>query len=309
MCRWIVYRARRWRLALAVGLLLAVTGSALAAPPRLVATILPLHGIAAAIGAGRLQPELLIPPAASPHLHPLSPGEARRLARAELVLWVGPELETALVRPLATLASRAERLTARDLAGVRLLPLRLSRAEEEPDAGHGAIDPHLWLDPFNGLAIARALTDRLVARDPAGAALYRRNLAQFEARLAALVEEVRQRLAPVRTRPFILAHDSLQYFERAFDLRGLGAIAVSPELPPGARALMELVARARAAGVVCVFAEPQLDRRRVELLAAMLDARIGLVDPLGRDIPPGPEAYFTLLERTAESVAACLGAG
>ncbi len=275
---------------------------ALAGPPRLLASIAPLHGIAAAVGAGRAEVARLFPPDRSPHLHALRPSEARRLAAAELVVWIGPMLETALARALPRLAAGAEVVTVAELPGLRRLPRRVGHQ----DAARAGLDPHLWLDPDNGRRIARALAERLVRRDPAGAEIYRRNLARFEARLDAVVAQLRARLAPVRDRPFLLAHDSLQYFERAFGLAGLGAVSVSPELPPGARGLLELLARARGAGVVCVFAEPQLDRRRVERLAERLGARIGTVDPLGRDIAPGPDFYPELLRRVGESVRACL---
>lgn len=285
-----------------------------AAPPRVVASIAPLSGIAAAVAGDRATVELLLPPSASPHLYQLRPGEARWLARADIVLWVGPQLEGPLARAITSLAGGAELLTAVELPGVRLLPLRTPHAHEEEehgdeeaaDHGDGAVDPHLWLDPENAKVIARALADALVRRDPDGAQVYRAALAAFEARVDTLVAELRALLEPVRERPFLVAHDSFQYFERTFGLRGLGALVVAPELPAGARSFAELVRRARAAGVVCIFAEPQMDRRLVERVAAEVGAHIGELDPVGLGLEPGPDFWFALMRRNAEALVACL---
>lgn len=311
---------------LVLALMWSVWGAAQvsAAPPRVVASIAPLSGIAAAVAGDRATVELLLPPSASPHLYQLRPGEARRLARADLVLWVGPQLEGPLARAITSLAGGAELLTALELPGVRLLPLRTPHAHgeedheghghgerdheggEAADHGEGAVDPHLWLDPENAKVIARALADALVRRDPDGAQVYRAALAAFEVRVDALVAELRALLEPVRERPFLVAHDSFQYFERFFGLRGLGALVVSPELPAGARSFAELVERARAAGVVCIFAEPQMDRRLVERVAAEVGARIGELDPVGLGLEPAPDSWSALMRRNAESLVACL---
>lgn len=295
----------------------AAVAAQVSAQPRVVATIAPLHGIAAAVAADRARVELLLPPSASPHLHQLRPGEARRLAAADIVLWVGPQLEGPLARAIATLAGRAEVLTAVELPGVRLLPLRTPDVhghgeeahggrEEELHAGEGNVDPHLWLDPDNAVAIARALAQALARRDPEGAEAYRTALAAFEERVRRLVAELRALLEPVRDRPFLLAHDSFQYFERFFGLRGLGALVVAPELPLGARSFAELVARARQEGVACIFAEPQMDRRLVERVAAEVGARIGELDPVGLGLQPGPDLWFALMRKNAEALVACL---
>ena len=202
---------------------------------------------------------------------------------------------------------------------MRLLPLRTPHGHPEAEGGgeheelradaKRPIDPHLWLDPHNAVAVARALVEALIRRDPEGAGSYRAALSAFEARAARLVAELDRLLAPVRERPFLVAHDSFQYFERAFRLRGLGALVVTPELPLGARSFAGLVERARRAGVVCVFAEPQMDRRLVERVAAEVGARIGELDPIGLGLEPGPDFWFALMRKNAEALRRCLAAG
>jgi zinc transport system substrate-binding protein len=69
----------------------------------------------------------------------------------------------------------------------------------------------------------------------------------------------------------------------------------------------ELRQRLRELGAVCVFAEPQFQPRLVETLVEGTGARAGTLDPLGADLPAGPEQYFQLMERLADALVACLG--
>ncbi|WP_425037986.1 zinc ABC transporter substrate-binding protein [Primorskyibacter sp. S187A] len=102
-----------------------VTGQiAYAEPPRVVADILPLHSMAAAVTKGVSTPEFLLPPGADPHGYALRPSEARALSNADVVLWVGPVLTPWLEQPLDNLATNAARLTAQEMAGIELLPMR-----------------------------------------------------------------------------------------------------------------------------------------------------------------------------------------
>lgn len=272
--------------------------------PVVVATLAPLHSLAAFVMRGAGSPDLLLQPGASPHFYQLRPSEARRLAEAEVILWVGPELENFLVRPLANLAPDAVRVTASRLPGIRLLPAADdARKAPSPEA----YDPHLWLDPANARVIGEALAAVLAERDPARADLYRTNAQALAGALAELRRELDSLLAPVRSRPFLVLHDAFRYFETAFGLRGLGAVTVSPERPPGPRRLAEILRRIRREGVVCIFSEPQLRSPLLDRLIADTGVRTATLDPLGVGLAPGPELYFRLLRRNAEAVRACLG--
>jgi zinc transport system substrate-binding protein len=72
--------------------------------------------------------------------------------------------------------------------------------------------------------------------------------------------------------------------------------------------LTELRRRILALGAMCVFAEPQFDRRLVQNLVEGTDARTGTLDPEGGRLPPGPDLYFALMRRLAEDLRGCLAA-
>ena len=306
--------------------LLLWSGAARAEVPRVVVSLQPIHSLVAGVMEGVGAPDLLIDGAQSPHTFTLRPSDARKLNRAGLVVWVGEALETPLARTIAGLPRGARVMELMTWPGIERLPAREGGAwerhghDEEPEheehrehaehAGHDRhldYDPHLWLSPENAARIAEAAAGMLADMDPEHAERYRQNTQRLLARLERMDRSIAARLAPLRDRPYLVSHDAYHPFERHYRLNPVGSVTVSPERAPGARRVHELRTKIRELGARCVFSEPQFPPRLVETLVAGSDARTGMLDPLGIDIPAGPEAYFTLMERLATSLEACLG--
>ena len=186
--------------------------------------------------------------------------------------------------------------------------MKTATAEEDADHEHGEFDLHIWLDPMNAVAMAVAITDALSEADPANAATYHDNEHDLIHRLEDLVDEIDAALAPIRDKPFIVLHDAYQYFEDRFGLAAAGSITVNPERAPGVQRVTEVRDRVRELDGVCVFAEPQFDRRIVDVVIEGTQARAGTIDPLGADIDDGPELYFEMMRTLAASFNECLGA-
>jgi zinc transport system substrate-binding protein len=293
------------------------------AAPRVVASIPPLHSLASGVMEGVGEPQLLIGGGASPHDYALKPSDARALAEAELILWVGEGLEAVLEKPLHSLAGRSRVVELGALEGMELLPSREGgvweghageEAEEGPvdghdeGHGHGEFDNHLWLSPHNARHTVAALAEALAQLDPANAARYRANAEGMAERITALENELKQRLSPLRERRYIVFHDAYHYFEAAFDLQPAGAIAVSPERRPGARRIAEIRRAIRDSGAACVFSEPQFRSAIVEVVLEGTGARHGVLDPLGSALTPGTGQWFALMRGLADDLEACLSA-
>ena len=303
------------------------------AAPAVVATIQPVHSLTAAVMDGIGEPTLLLPPGASPHAYSLKPSEAAALEDADLVVWIGDALETFLARTLDNVAGDAARLGLLDAPGMTLLDGREGGAWDAHDHDHdheehgheehahddhghdahdhdahdhGDVDAHVWLAPANGIAMTRAIAAELARLDPAHAERYRANAERRVAALEELAAAIEADLAPVREAPFIVFHDAYQYFEAAFDLNGVGAVTLSPERQPGPADIAALRDKIERAEAVCVFAEPQFPPRLVETLVEGTPARMGVLDPVGAGLAPGPDAYPTLLRDLADDLRACL---
>ncbi len=285
--------------------------AAAGAAPRVVASIAPLHSIVSSVMAGAGAPDLLLPPQVSPHGHAMRPSEAKLLDEADLVFWVGPILETFLVRPIQSLAVNAEVVAVADAPGMRLLPSRdvLHQGGDASHADHAHgddHDPHLWLSLANARRIAAVAAERLTVADPGNATLYADNAARFDTDLRQLERDLRARLAPVADEPYLVFHDAYQYFETEMGLDNRGAITLRADVTPGVGRLQALRRAVTSSGVRCIFSEPQFPDSLVRAVAGDSPVRVAELDPLGVAIPPGAGAYERLIGQFADTILGCL---
>lgn len=280
---------------------------------RVVVSIKPLHSLVSGVMAGVAEPTLVVKKG-SPHGYSLRPSEAHALSQADLVVWVGHELESFMEKPLETLAGQARQLELADLLSRDLLNKRQGGAWEAPvhhhsateSHGHreepGQADLHLWLDPSLAAKIVAETASALAELDPDNAQRYDRNSKTMLDRLDRLDSELRQKLEPVRTRPYLVFHAAYQYFENAYGLNAVGSVTIDPERKPGAKRIMEIRARLKTTNARCVFSEPQFESRLVGTIIEGTGVKTAILDPLGSDIAAGPDAYFELMRRLADNL-------
>lgn len=310
--------------------LLAATlwsSAALAEPPKVVATLKPIHALTAAVMGGLSSPDLIVEGGASPHTYSLRPSDASALQQADVVFWTGAGMEVFLADSLVSLAPNAIIVELARSPGIELLPLREGgafeahdHAAEDHEHAHGEhaapakhdgrqaeeMDLHVWLDPDNAIHMVMQIAATLQQTDPANAVTYAANAAAAIDGLTALTAEVEAQLAPVRHVPFFVFHDAYHYFERRFGLNAAGAITVTPDTMPGAARIAEIRARLAETDVACVFAEPQFEPAIVATLVEGTGARTGTLDPEGAGLEPGPALYGELVRALASALADCL---
>lgn len=304
----------------ALGLVLA-GGPARAEELKVVATIKPIHSIAASVMAGVGEPKLLIDGTASPHSFTLKPSDAKALSAARVVFRVSEGLEPFMIKVVRSLPKSVEVVTLEKVSGLTLLEMRSGGTFEDDDHAHGkggkhghahddhdknAIDGHLYLDPANAKLIATHMAAVLSKAQPASAERFKANAEAFSRDMTTLMAELDARMRPLSGRPFIVFHDAYQYFERRFGLDAAGSVTVSPDIAPSARRLSALRRKIGALKAVCVFSEPQFEPRLVATITEKTNARRGVLDPLGVAIPAGTAHYPTLLRNLAADLEACL---
>jgi zinc transport system substrate-binding protein len=286
------------RLLLILASLLLWTNLAMA-KPLVVASINPLGLIAREIAGSQAEVQILIPVTASHHDHPLKVSDHNLLRSADLVVWVGPELESFLQKPLANLP-REKVLSVYQLSGL-FWPAEDLHAGEH----HHERDPHLWLDPRNAVLMAKVLSEKLVHLDPTNAIVYRSNLQAFALRMMQLDVKLEQVLKPVSRRGFAVYHEGYSHFVGHYGLRQLNYVTFTPEQKPGARHMTELRQQLAKDGK-CLFLEPYNDMTSARELARELNLKIGSLDPLGGQ---NTTSYTQLMEQLAAAFVACLGDG
>ena len=151
------------------------------------------------------------------------------------------------------------------------------------------------------------VAEHLSELDQRNADTYRRNARNFVTELEALEASLQAVLKPVADRKYVVFHDAYRYFEDHFGLTPVGAVTLDPESTPGAAQVLEIADLIKARGAVCLFAEPQFEPRLVRRLAEGNEIRVGVLDPLGADLTPGPGLYPALMTGLAKAFASCLG--
>ena len=298
--------------------------------PNVVASVKPLHSLVAAVMEGVETPALLVEGAASPHGFSLRPSDATKLESADIVFWIGEDLETFLPGPLRSLAGDATIVEMMGQEGMTVLGLREGGLFEahshdhdhddheehdhadhdheghDHDHAHAHGDGHIWLDPQNARLMVAVITDALIAADPDNGETYNANGQAVAARIDALQTEIDAALAPARGRPFFVFHDAYHYFEARFGIEATGTFTVNPEIAPGAARLTEIRGIVEASAAVCIFAEPQFSPGVIETIAEGTSAHVGVLDPLGAEIEDGPGLYPALLTALADGLLDCL---
>ncbi|HDT6543819.1 TPA: zinc ABC transporter substrate-binding protein ZnuA [Kluyvera ascorbata] len=302
---------------------MALWGSAAQrADAAVVASLKPLGFIASAIADGVTETQVLLPDGASEHDYSLRPSDAKRLQNADLVVWIGPEMEAFMDKSTQSI-STAKKVTISQQDGVK--PLLMKGDDDDGDEGteegdhdhahgekgdahhhHGEYNMHLWLSPEIARFSAVAIHDKLVELMPQSRARLDANLKDFEANLAATDKQVANELAPVKGKGYFVFHDAYGYYEKHYGLTPLGHFTVNPEIQPGAQRLHQIRTQLVEQKATCVFAEPQFRPAVVESVARGTNVRMGTLDPLGTNIQLSKESYPAFLTQLATQYASCL---
>ncbi|UIP27032.1 zinc ABC transporter substrate-binding protein ZnuA [Photobacterium sp. TLY01] len=304
-------RFKAWYLAAMVLVPLTVSAKDL----HVVATVHPVNLIVQELVEGAGQSETLLPAGSSPHDYALRPSDVEKLKAADLVVWVGPELESFLTKILtgqenALSLTSQETISFRDYEGHEDHDDHESHESHDSHEGHehhhDGIDPHLWLGPDQAIQAAKVISAALIELDPLNRAQYEANLSRFTASVHETVQNLKEQLQPVRHNGYYVFHDAYGYFEETFGLNNLGHFTVSPDRRPGAKTLIAIRNTLKKSQVQCIFREPQFSPAVINSVTNGSDIKIGTLDPMATDIASGQGGYVRFLQELGRSFAECL---
>ena len=297
---------------------------------KVVTSIKPIHSLASYIMDGVGSPGLIVDGYNSPHSFQLKPSHAKMLEQADIIFWIGEDLENFLEKPLATIAKKAEKIELLEIKGIKKLKFRERNIFEEheghddhgddakkeehddhgddakkeehdnhDDHGHGEYDPHIWLDPINVKVILNEITEHLIENDSKNAATYKSNLAKAISEIDKLIIDV---ITETNTDlSYVVFHDAYQYYENRFNVNILGAMTVNPDVMPGAEQIHEIHEVIEHDNVSCILSEPQFNPDIIKSIAKDTSVKTGVLDPLGANLKPGKNLYFDLIRNMSSS--------
>lgn len=294
----------------AVLFLVTILPAGLEAKVRIMATVLPLAEFAARIAGDRAEVSLLLPPGAGVHTWQPRPGDVGRLAKADLLLYIGADLEPWLPGLLRALPGGGLR-TFEAASG---LPMLEEGDEDKPrEAGHGSVDPHVWLDFEIDVRIAGKIAAELSLIDPDGREEFRANADRLTGRLRALDAAFREGLSGCPGRDIVLAgHGAFAYLARRYGLVQRALYGLSPDAQPRPQDLMNAVDYCRRNGVRSIFLETSVAPDLSRTLAREIGGNVLVLHAghnLTRDQQDRKVGFFELMEENLRTLRRGLGCG
>jgi zinc/manganese transport system substrate-binding protein len=173
------------------------------------------------------------------------PSLIAKVRRADLVACTGADLEVGWLPQLlrqagnAKVASGPGYFLAASQVTTLEKPATLDRAagDVHPDG-----NPHIQMDPYRILKVARALSARLAQVDAANAPAYATRMAAFEGRWNAAIKRWEDKAAPLKGQRVVVQHNSWIYLTQWLHIEQVGALEPKPGVPPTSAHLASMVA-------------------------------------------------------------------
>ena len=295
--------------------LLIINSFILDANANIISSVKPIAFITQAVSDGVTNTDILLPDGASPHTYSLKPSDLAKIKTAELIIWVGKDLETFMPTVLKSIDNNKQ-IELMDIPTIKSL-LRTSTNNHDQQETHshnndsdhdhhGEYDEHIWLSPKIAKEIAQAVHDKLITIYPDKKDIIDENLNEFTVKLAETEQNIAKKLINVQNNGYFVFHDAYGYFESQFGLKNLGSFTINPAVQPGVQTVYAIKRELKEHQAVCIFREPQFSPAVIEKIVNGTDVRIGELNPLGTDITLSKNAYSQFLLRLTQQLLDCL---
>lgn len=288
---------------------LALWGGPAAAELKVVATLADLGDIARIVGGDDVKVDVLCPGPTDPHYLPAKPSLARKLGKADLLVYNGLDLE---VGWLPTLLGKARNPRVRPGAPGELdcstaLDHILDVPEHEVSRAEGDIhpqgNPHYYLDPHSMVLVARLMAERMGEIDPENALAFANRAEEFVRELDARIAQWEIAAASVREHHILLYHQTWAYLVHWLDLDVYGEIEHRPGISPSPKHVQSVIKQGLELGDVIVVAATW----------SHLDVAVGVADRIGAPLAilpaatgaeDGIDGYIALMDEIIKRLAA-----
>lgn len=272
-----------------------ITFSAIAGKPVVLATASMWADMAKVIGGELIEVEMIVPVGSDPHLYEPTPGDLRKVHRADLILINGLTFEGWLEKLIQSSESKAMRKILTD--GIVPITNPLFK---------NSTDPHAWMDPVNGKIYASNLTSALIAIDSSHEKEYRFNLNIYLQELDDLHNYISSRVLeiPIEHRVLITSHDAFHYFGNRYGLKVESLMGTSTDADVQTGDFLRVNKLIKDQKIPAIFIESTINPKLMEQISKENKVKIGgklFADSLGDE---GTEAgtYTGMLRANAELI-------
>ena len=243
-----------------------------------------LAALAQEVGGDKVEAESVARGYQDPHFVDAKPSFLLKLKRADLLIIVGLELEIGWLPPLITQSTNPKiqvggpgYFDASRFAKILEIPSgQVTRAEGDV---HPLGNPHYWLDPENGLRIAKGIADKLSEMRPGDATYFAQRYSDFEKRLKDADQKWLAQMATYKDRKIVTYHRSWPNFAEHFHLNVVGYVEPRPGIPPSPQHTVELIQQMKRDNVKVIVVEPYFDLKTPNSIARETGGQVLVLPP------------------------------
>lgn len=273
---------------------------------NVVATTQDIASISKFIGNDQVDVISLTKGSRDPHFATAKPSMIRKVFRADLVIAVGADLEIGWLPALLQSGRNPDVLPGTqgylDLSKfINLKGRPKGRVTRDMGDVHAAGNPHYWLNPDNGVLMAKAIADKLSELDPGHTQLFQENAKHFQAEISERKKHWQSALDFLKGNAVISYHTSMLYLADAFGFKIVGNIEPKPGISPSASHLNKLINTINQQHIPLLIMEPYYEKRSAQLLERKTGIHIAII-PQSVNSLPGVDNYFKLFDKITEII-------
>ena len=274
-------------------------------PLNVVATLPVLKDFAEQIGGENVNVTSLLSGLENQHTYTSSPKDILAIRRAALLLKVGLGLDV-WTDTLILNAQNPDLVVVNTSIGIPLMQGDHHHTDSSSSTADTTGNPHIWLDPENAKRMIQPITEALVQLDPGHHAIYTGNQEAYLAKLAALQDQLIQKVSRLGNTKILTHHDAWPYFAHRFGFEIRGYIIPQMGTEPSARHLTRLIGIIKKENIRVIISEPQMSPRFPQILAEETQVKIVLMSPIPGVIE-GADDYYSMIKYNVEALVSALG--
>ncbi len=252
----------------------------------------PLALIMREIAGERAEVQVIVPPAANPHVFEPSPGQLMALSNSDLFIFAGLGFEFWKDKFLNVLQKK------KSIELSEYVDVIDSSCEEEHCPHHKHGNPHYWTSPKEVVRLVNPIKLLLIDLDPAGKDYYEARSAAFLKELSLLDSECQQTILGLKNKNFVSQHSAWPYFARDYGLNQVGVIESSPGKEPTPACLKKIIDKVKSGGASFILADMQFSAKAAGILAEESGVRVIMLDPIGTP----NQSYADFIRKNLEAI-------
>lgn len=263
--------------------------------PQIIATTTFIADIAKNVAGDAIRVESLLPVGSDPHLYEPVPGDARKIAQAEVVLMNGLTLEGWMQELIDNSGTKAD-----------IVIISRGVASITDPAHHNATDPHAWMSAANGITYAQNIAQALTTRYPEHTATIQQNLERYQRELEEADRYIKAQIARIapKHRILVTSHDAFRYYGNRYGIRVESILGTTTDAEVQIKDIDHLMKVIEENELPAIFVESTINPKLLEQIARDKKIMIGgklYADALG-PAGSGAETYTKMIMHNTDVI-------